>query len=330
MAYTTTKRPDGLYEVFKDGQRIATGTASILSQYGLSPATAPAPTPTPAPTPATPPSTPSTLTPSQIQQYYTSEGGKTNPLSPLAWLAQQGQPPTPPVSMYISTGDPKYDALLKANQDLLDRLSSQGQYLNPNIQLTQDQLAEFMSKAQGEIDPYYATQLKLAKETLLKSIGYTTEGIQRYEADAERKYGQNVRTLGESAAEKGFALSGIRQRSEQDLAYTTQQDIENQRRQLGYETGNLARTFTQQWSGVPGYEQPTTNIPQTPTVQPGEITFQRSGAETPFYTISPDTYQGLIGEKQKERLTGTRTLADYYGELARQGQNINTIRKLTI
>ena len=37
MATTAKLNNQGNYEIFKDGQRVATGTASALSQYGLSP-----------------------------------------------------------------------------------------------------------------------------------------------------------------------------------------------------------------------------------------------------------------------------------------------------
>ena len=38
MATTAKLNNQGNYEIFRDGQRIATGTEGILSQYGLSPA----------------------------------------------------------------------------------------------------------------------------------------------------------------------------------------------------------------------------------------------------------------------------------------------------
>src|SRR3990167_231981 len=37
MAYTSIKNQEGNYEIFNDGQRIATGSESVLQNYGLSP-----------------------------------------------------------------------------------------------------------------------------------------------------------------------------------------------------------------------------------------------------------------------------------------------------
>ena len=37
MATIAKLKPEGTYEIFQDGQRVATGTESVLSQYGLSP-----------------------------------------------------------------------------------------------------------------------------------------------------------------------------------------------------------------------------------------------------------------------------------------------------
>ena len=37
MATIAKLKPEGTYEIFQDGQRVATGTESALFQYGVSP-----------------------------------------------------------------------------------------------------------------------------------------------------------------------------------------------------------------------------------------------------------------------------------------------------
>ena len=123
----------------------------------------------------------------------------------------------------------------------------------------------------------------------------------------ERKYGKDVRQIGEASAEKGFALSGGRQREERELAETTQRDIENKRRELAFTAGTQARTFAQQYGG-----QAIPNIPtlgEAPRVLAGQESFQKGTRDLPFYELSPETYQGLVGQKQFEEEAAKRTRA---------------------
>lgn len=208
------------------------------------------------------------------------------------------------ISAESKTGDPIKDAILKAAQDFLDKLANRGQVLNPNIEITPEKIAEFTAQAQRELSPYYQSQMKLARESLLKSVGYSIEDIGRNEQDLEKKYGTSLRTLGESAAEKGFALSGMRKRDEEQLAYETQQNIDLNRRTLGRQAESLASTYAQKYGGT---DMPTSTISQAPRVLPGEINFQKSDAQNPFYTLSPETYQNLVGSQQYEQQTAEKT-----------------------
>jgi len=83
MAYTATKKADGNYEVFKDGARISTGSASGLAQYGLSETklssgttTTPVKTSTPAKKPAI---TPTQTIPFTSADRYNPNTGQLNP-----------------------------------------------------------------------------------------------------------------------------------------------------------------------------------------------------------------------------------------------------------
>ncbi len=246
----------------------------------------------------------------------------------------QGTTPTTPTTPTdgggTTTGDSTLDEILKSMQAMWDKFAQQGMMANPNIQLTDEQLGELMKMAESQISPYFQTQLRLARENLLRTIGYSTEELGYYEADLEKKYGRQVRQLGESMAEQGFALSGMRRQTEQELATDVQSQVEANRRQLAFGAGTLGREFAQQWAGIPGYEQPSFTIPGAPRVLPGETTFQQSGGQTPFYELSPNVYQGLIGEQEKQRLTGKEQLARSYEQLARGGQTIEQIRKLML
>ena len=195
------------------------------------------------------------------------------------------------------------------NQYIQDQYA-QGNILNPNVKITPQTLVQFLSQAENEINPYYSSQLKLARESLQRTLGYTTDEIRISEKEAERKYGRELRGIGESAAEKGFALSGLRQREEQDLAQTTQDTLEAQRRKLSFTAGGLGETFAQKY-GSPS------NIPtisSTPRVLGGEPAFQQDTRQAPLYSLSPSVYDSLIGSEEFARRSAVQQRASQLEE----------------
>lgn len=86
--YSAKKLSNGNYEIYKDGQRISTGTASVLSRYGLSETNlgnAPAPASTPAPAPA---SAPTPTEAANYAQMYPTEQVKVKPPIPQNFYDQ--------------------------------------------------------------------------------------------------------------------------------------------------------------------------------------------------------------------------------------------------
>ena len=226
--------------------------------------------------------------------------------------------------------------IVQGAQQILDSLQKQGLAINPNIQLSQQSAIEFLkrmesdsdpvfaqfrAKAEQEIGPYYSTQLKLAREGVMRSMGFAAEDVTRQEADLERKYGRQVRELGEQAAEVGFAQSGIRQRAERELAEGTQRELEEKRRDIQFKAGTVTREFAQKYGGA---ELPSVSLGATPRALPGEAAFQRPGGTSPFYELSPEVYQGLVGSEEFGRRSAIRSRASELEEAFRQQQTLPT------
>lgn len=253
------------------------------------------------------------------------------------WQIERGARPigerlpgeTAPGDVSGAPGGTILDETITALQGFLDELAKKGQIINPDVEITEDQLAEFLAQAEREIDPYYATQLSAARDSLLSNLGYTKDEILKKETQWERQYGTAVRQLGEQAAEMGFAQSGLRRRSEQELAVETREDIEGLRtagQRFGEEAG---RGFAQLWGGAPGYQTPDFTIPERPTVSAGVGTFGRTGAELPLYKLSPSIYDELIGQQEQQRRGATRTRAGELEAAARTQQEIG-LRRLQL
>mgnify|MGYP001607196559 FL=1 len=211
--------------------------------------------------------------------------------------------------------------LTNALGGVLSNLSSQGLTINPNKQLGPNDVSEFLKKAEGELSPYFAEQLKVGRQKYLQSVGYDIESIQQSEQQLEQKYGKEVRGIGESAAESGFAQSGRRQLEEQELAQATQQQINQGRRALTAQTGGRALDFAGQYGSR---NLPQFDIGETPQVGAGESKFGRTGRNIGLYNINDGVLNDIVGSQEKERASSIRDLGQFYEGQYRQGQTIPT------
>ncbi|RLE37883.1 hypothetical protein DRJ17_05530 [Candidatus Woesearchaeota archaeon] len=130
-------------------------------------------------------------------------------------------------------------------------------------------------------------------------------------------------------AERGFAESGIRKRSERELAWDTQRQLEEARRRALFETGTLARQFAQEWGegGLPR----TTEIPAVRNVRVlwGQPVFQEVG-KTYLYELRPEVYKGLIGEKEWEKKAAIQQRKAELVGAEREKRQTQALRKLSL
>ena len=108
------------------------------------------------------------------------------------------------------------------------------------------------------------------------------------------------------------------------MAQAAQQQIETGRRNLAFEQGTRAREFAQLY----GAQQPAPTINAAPRV--GVEGFERGGAETPLYELSPDVYSGLIGTKEFERRGVTQSRASELEQVFREQEAIKQARTLNL
>ncbi len=220
-----------------------------------------------------------------------------------------------------------FSAILKEGiQPFFDNLMKSGQTINPNIEITPEKTAEFLTQAQKEISPYYQGQMRIAREGLLREAGYTSDEINAKEAQIEKQYGQSLRTLGGNMAESGFALSGQRQEGERTLAEDTQSGIDQARKAAEYNASSSARQFASDWGGS---NTPQFNYGATPKVQIGQEKFSRNLDMKPFYSISDSVLSGLTGSQQYNEQAQTKSRASELEGLFRT-QEANKQRLLNL
>lgn len=219
----------------------------------------------------------------------------------------------------------------------LDRLSQNGTVINPNATITPEQAAAFMTTvsnniqafvpyATNEIAPYYQSQLNQAKQSFLTGITYDAQQLAQNEQDLEKTYNQQLKDIGTSSADMGFAQSGIRQKQEGDLAYNTNRQIQNNRQALGFKTTQVAQQFASQYGGS---NVPNVNISTAPTAGSGDKLAFGTGTQ-PLYNISDSIYQGLQGTQQYQQEADIQSRAGALANAFQQNQATQTQRSLLI
>lgn len=209
----------------------------------------------------------------------------------------------------------------------LDELKKRGQVLNPNIEISPEKVAEFLKQAETEINPFYSTQLKLARDVLYTGLGYAKEEIAHQEKNLEQRYGKNLRNLGETAAEQGFAQSGLRLRDESDLARDTQDTIDQGRRDLQFRATQAAQGFAQQFGTG---ELPSLNLGEAPKVAAGQYGFSTANRQLPLYQLSPEVYNNLVGSQEFARRGAVSARASELEAAERTKQSIAQQRQLIL
>ena len=226
----------------------------------------------------------------------------------------------------------EFKVIYDESKALLDELKKRGQVINPNIEITPEKMAEFTKIAESEIDPYYSTQFKLAREGFLESLGYDRDAVLRNEASLERQYARAHRAIGEQAADVGFAQSGRRQREEGELTDDVQRTIFEGRNELTSRSNELARAFGQTYGGsglrniqAEGLGLDISNAPRV-----GDGNLVKQSTRGPLYQLSPDIYDQLIGSSEFQQRASVRSRASELESAFRGQQALAQERQLSL
>jgi hypothetical protein len=266
-----------------------------------------------------------------------------------------GSQNTPSASPTSTTGNPTIDAIItqlqgssdpqaklfattiQGLQSGLNKLISQGTTINPAVNITPDTVAAFMTVAQNnsdifspyatsQIDPYYKSQLAQAKQSFLSSVGYSVQQQQQMEQDLQKTYGQSLKDIGTSAADQGFAQSGIRSKQESDLAYQTNRQIQSSRSSLIQNATGQAQQFASLYGGA---NVPQQSILQAPEASGGSPLGLNTGTQ-PLYNLSDSVYQGLQGSQQYQEQADISSRASQLESAFRQNAATQQQRNITL
>ncbi len=144
---------------------------------------------------------------------------------------------------FPSTGNPELDAILQRLDKMIQDQAAAGKKFNPNIELNAETVQKFLDQATSEIEPYYANQIKVIKDDLVRNLQASQ---QMYESQQDQREAEFKKTLSgnrEQAAGAGLTFSGVRGAEEKAL-------VDNTNRELNFAAVSAANNAANTFSGA--------------------------------------------------------------------------------
>lgn len=217
-----------------------------------------------------------------------------------------GTPPpgTPPP---LNTGNPQLDAIYAQLQAYLQQLQTQGRTVNPNIQLSPQDIQRFLDQATGEISPYYASQINAIKGDLTQNIQALQQQYEYQKKDQEAQFKAGLDSSRESAAGAGTVFSGARNLGEQNQAASAQRNLDSLGLSASNQIGSQLRSAESKIgsSNVRSLSIPNLEVPKASF---GSSSF---GTGRSISSFTPGDYTGSIEYQQRGDI---RSLSDLLGQ----------------
>lgn len=208
---------------------------------------------------------------------------------------------------------PELAGLLPGLESMLEKAIESGKVVNPNIEISPVQIAQFLNQAKTELEPYYQEKLSLLRSDLDLSVKRLvddyTKGIER----AKDPFKQELETQAESEAQSGTTYSSERVDRERRLVVGQQEKLDD---------FTTSATRSLQDKGLSFEKEAGSNLARTLNI-PGLTGFKATtGGITPGATQS--TYNPLgniaLGNIGKEREVALRTRASELEENFRRNR----------
>jgi len=197
-----------------------------------------------------------------------------------------------------------------------EKVLEAGKVVNPNIEISMEQVKKFTDDALTELDPYYQEQIGNYKDDLDTSISRLTEDFNTGVRNSEDPYKRNLAVVAENEAQAG-TVYGSERKVREDI------NVENQQRAIDETSRDLGRRIEDQYTKaertlgsdvVSGIDTPTIN-----EYKVSNQGIQQSGSRDLF-----NPKGGLIGSLQKEKEVNVRGRVSELKEDFRKKRILNT------
>jgi peptidoglycan hydrolase-like protein with peptidoglycan-binding domain len=222
-------------------------------------------------------------------QYQTIAPATTT--TPPATTSSDTSTTTPP----SITGNPAQDALLQELQTYITNQQNQGLTINPALNFDQATLDKFLTTAQNQVHPYYASQIAGIKADVLQALPGVMQDYNNKIADTTQTFQNDLSNSRESNANAGLAFSGSRAKGELGMADTQNRNLQSLSTTYGNQLYNLGSTAEQKLGAA--------NTPSLGSLNTysanlgGNGSIDSTGSTTPY---TPGQYQigSLTNEEQ--------------------------------
>ncbi len=190
-----------------------------------------------------------------------------------------------------------------------------GKVINPNIEITPEQVKKFTDQAITELDPYYQEQINNYKDDLDTSITRLTEDFETGVRNAEDPFKRNLEVVAENEAQAGTVYGSERGVRENINVENQQQSIDEVSKDLrrGVEDYYTTAERTLGSDVINGIETPKLN-----EYNVSNKGFQKTGTRNLFTPIG-----GVIGSLNKEKTTAVKGRASELEDEFRQQRLLN-------
>src|SRR3990167_3656426 len=213
------------------------------------------------------------------------------------------------------TGVPEIDGIINRLYKMIEDNLSQGQQINPNIELDPSVIQGFLDQASSEIEPYYSSQINLMKDDLGKNLEYLSKQYTLGKEESEAKFKETLAGSREQRAGTGTVFSGGRGRQEQAFGESQSRNLEQSaletQRQAQGQYSQAERTIgSRNLSGI-----------TTPSFESFSASPEGAGSFTPGRNLSFTGTGDVVGSLERERLTSERSRANEleFAERQRRG-----------
>ena len=219
------------------------------------------------------------------------------------------------------------DSLLKSIDQMMAR-QERIAAIDPNVKITPQVAANFLSQARKELSPYYKELTSQAITDLRRNTTYYKKTQAAIEQALEREYGRSFDELTQNMVSAGFGYSGRRIKQERELATETQEDINQRRRSLMNQMQAAGSEFERTYGSQAAKRMNMGNITiaGTPTVQAGQRNWVMGQETQPLYKLSGN----VLGTLQKEYSTAARTRKEELESAWREKEYNKKIRQITL
>ena len=197
-----------------------------------------------------------------------------------------------------------------------EKVLEAGKVVNPNIEISMEQVKKFTDDALTELDPYYQEQIGNYKDDLDTSISRLTEDFNTGVRNSEDPYKRNLAVVAENEAQAG-TVYGSERKVRENI------NVENQQRAIDETSRDLGREIEDQYTKAErALGSDVISGIDTPKINEYKVSnqgIQQSGSRDLF-----NPKGGLVGSLQKEKEVNVRGRVSELKEDYRKKRILNT------